>query len=85
MFGRYGGTSDNDGYISDVPTQQSSTAGSEISHDLIQSTKALENHFKDRYSKLKNSYDDRIKQMSETITGTTFIQHNNTIRAIIYT
>ena len=55
----------NDGYLSDVPTQRS--ASPDVSHDLIASTKALEQHFKEKYSVLRHAYEDRIKRMSDVI------------------
>lgn len=58
-----------DGYLSDVPTHRSASP-SEVSQDLIVSTKALEHHFKEKYSVLRNAYEDRIKRLSEIITAT---------------
>jgi exonuclease VII large subunit len=58
----------SDGYISDVPTYHSA-ASSEISADLITSTKILENHFKEKYQTLRKAYEQRIKQFSETISN----------------
>lgn len=55
----------NDGYLSDVPTQRS--VSPDVSHDLIASTKALEQHFKEKYSVLRHAYEDRIKRMSDVI------------------
>lgn len=59
----------NDGYLSDVLTQHS-VAGSDISHDLLASTKALELHFKKKYTVLRGAYEERIKKMNEMINTT---------------
>jgi hypothetical protein len=56
----------SDGYLSDVPTHHSN-AGSEVSQDLIASTKMLENHFKERYQMLRNAYEQRIKQLTGVV------------------
>ena len=56
----------SDGYISDVPTHHSNAA-SEISQDLIASTKVLESHFKEKYQILRKAYEQRIKQLSDVI------------------
>lgn len=58
-----------DGYLSDVPTHHS-VSPSEVSHDLIASTKTLEQHFKDKYAVLRSAYESRIKRMADTINGT---------------
>jgi hypothetical protein len=59
---------DNDGYISDV--QISTTAPSEVSRDLVESTKVLEKHFKDKYNVLREAYEQRIKQVSSMVEDT---------------
>lgn len=56
----------NDGYISDVPSQ-ASFAQSDVSNDLIVSTKVLEKHFKDKYNALKQAYEQRIRQLSDVV------------------
>ena len=56
----------NDGYLSDVPSQ-ASFAQSEVSNDLIVSTKVLEKHFKDKYNALKHAYEQRIRQLSDVV------------------
>ncbi len=58
-----------DGYLSDVPSQ-ASNAPSEISQDLVASTKVLEKHFKDKYKVLRSAYEQRIKQLSEVVQET---------------
>lgn len=54
------------GYLSDVPTHHS-TPPSEVSQDLVASTKILENHFKEKFLSLRNAYEQRIKQLHEVI------------------
>ena len=60
-----------DGYLSDVPTQVSDNAASEISHDLVASTHALratlEKTFKDKYQVLRREYERRISSNLESI------------------
>ena len=55
-----------DGYISDVPSRVSNSP-SDVSNDLVQSTQALEQNFKDRYRLLKATYESRLKQLSGVI------------------
>lgn len=55
-----------DGYISDVPTQYSN-GNSEISNDLVESTRILEKHFKDKYMILRSAYDKRIRKLTEVV------------------
>ena len=61
--------SEND-YLSEVLSQQNDENITEISSDLIESTKYLENQFKTRYLILKNAYENRIQQLSMTLEET---------------
>lgn len=67
------GSTDFDGYLSDVPTQISH-GGSDVSQDLLASTKALkgvlEQTFKDKYSALKRHYELRIRNLAASIQNT---------------
>jgi ligand-binding SRPBCC domain-containing protein len=65
------------GYLSDVPTYDPTRGGgsdavasSEISQDLIVSTRHLEQHFKDKYVRLRQVYEQRIRQLTDVVTDT---------------
>ena len=57
-----------DGYISDVQSQHS--APSEFSEEFYSSTKMLEQHFKDKYKVLRDTYEQRVLQLSDVVTRT---------------
>jgi len=54
---------DDEGYVSDVPTQASDDA----SVSLVQSARVLEHTFRDRYNVLRAAYETRIKSLSDVI------------------
>lgn len=60
----------NDIDISEVQSNHNSlmtNETSDISQDLIKSTKILEQHFKNKYKVLKQAYESRLKQLSQTV------------------
>jgi hypothetical protein len=66
----YGG-----GYLSDVQSLHHTDSmyhyeNTEISSDLIDTTKLLEKQFQQRYNVLKTAYEDRIQQLSSTLEET---------------
>mmetsp|Transcript_6674 Transcript_6674/g.14608 ORF Transcript_6674/g.14608 Transcript_6674/m.14608 type:complete len:773 (+) Transcript_6674:92-2410(+) len=56
-----------DGYVSDVPSQFSTNAPSEISQDLVESSRTLEKQFKVKYNYLRDAYETRITQMTASL------------------
>lgn len=62
--------------MSDVPNYDPMRAGSDavassdISQDLIVSTRHLEQHFKDKYVRLRQVYEQRIRQLTDVVTDT---------------
>jgi hypothetical protein len=58
----------SEGYLSDVQSQHEHD--SEISSDLVESTKILESQFKKKYQVLKSSYEQRLHLLSATLEDT---------------
>ena len=60
------GSENGDGYLSDVQTYHSNNP-SEVSQDLYHSNRVLEQHFKDKYRFLRNTYEQRILKLSDVV------------------
>ena len=58
----------NEGYLSDVHTSFSNIQyDSDTSSDLMESSKAIEKQFKDRYKILRTAYERRIQQLTSSV------------------
>mmetsp|Transcript_4715 Transcript_4715/g.6575 ORF Transcript_4715/g.6575 Transcript_4715/m.6575 type:complete len:1100 (+) Transcript_4715:55-3354(+) len=61
---------ESDGYISDVHTAVSSNFQSDISNDFRKQYSEVEEQFKNKYRALRSGYEQRIRQLFETVQET---------------